>query len=106
MNRDIILILVMALATLFTRALPFVIFRKNKPIPKSVTYLGKVLPFSVMAMLVVYCLKSINLLTGNHGICEIIGVSVAIILHLWKENTLLSIFVSTAIYMLCVQYLF
>ena len=59
-----------------------------------------------MAMLVVYCLKDINLLNGNHGICEMLGVGSVILLHLWKRNTLLSIFGGTLIYMLCVQVLF
>lgn len=106
MNKEIIIIIVIAIVTLCTRALPFIIFPKDKPIPKNIIYLGKVLPYSIMAMLVVYCLKGVHIFTGSHGIPEIIGISIAIILHIWKENTLLSIFVSTFIYMVCVQYIF
>lgn len=106
MNKELLLIIIIAIVTLCTRALPFIFFPKDKPIPKVIEYLGKVLPFSVMAMLVVYCIKGVDIVTGTHGIPEIIGVSIAIVLHIWKENTLLSIFVSTIVYMICIQYVF
>lgn len=101
---EFVLIIVIAIMTFLTRALPFVLFRNHTN--QFIEYLGDVLPFSIMAMLVVYCLKNTNLLHGNHGICEIIGVLSVIVLHLWKRNTLLSIFFGTLIYMLCVQILF
>ena len=102
--REIGIIFVIALVTLFTRALPFIAFKNNKN--KIVEYLGEVLPYTIMPMLVVYCLKSVNFLTGNHGVCEIIGVLSVIVLHLMKRNTLISIFGGTIIYMLCVQMIF
>lgn len=101
---DILLIVVIAAVTFMTRVLPFIAF-ENKSYP-IIEYLGDVLPYSIMAMLVVYCLKNINLLSGNHGICEIIGVASVIILHVWKRNTLLSIIGGTIIYMVCVQMIF
>ena len=101
---EIILIIVIALITLLTRALPFIALKDNKN--KVIEYLGEVLPFAIMPMLVVYCLKSVNFLTGNHGICEIIGVISVVVLHLIKRNTLISIFGGTIIYMLCVQMVF
>ena len=104
MNHDLLIIAVLALVTLLTRALPFILF-KDKHYPL-IDYLGTVLPYSIMAMLVVYCLKDVNLLTGNHGISEIIAVISVITLHLYKKNTLLSIIGGTLIYMFCVQVLF
>lgn len=101
---DILLIFVVALVTVIIRAFPFLVF-KNKSNPL-IEYLGEVLPYSIMAMLVVYCLKSVDLFNGNHGICEIIGVISVIVLHLYKRNTLLSIFGGTIIYMLCIQIIF
>lgn len=101
---DILLITVMALMTFFTRVIPFIAF-KNKSYP-IIEYLGDVLPFSIMSMLVVYCLKDVHFLTGNHSICEIIGVLSVVILHIWKKNTLISIIGGTIIYMLCVQMIF
>lgn len=101
---ELLLIAVIALVTVCIRALPFLVLKnKNSPI---IEYLGDVLPYAIMAMLVVYCLKSVNFLTGYHGICEIIGVGSVILLHLYKRNTLLSIFGGTIIYMLCVQVIF
>lgn len=101
---ELLLIGVIALVTLMTRALPFLVF-KNKN-SQMIEYLGDVLPYAIMAMLVVYCLKSVNFFSGNHGICEIIGVGSVILLHLIKRNTLLSIFGGTIIYMLCIQVIF
>lgn len=101
---DVLLIVVIAVVTFMTRVLPFIAF-ENKSYP-IIEYLGDVLPYSIMAMLVVYCLKNVNLFSGNHGICEIIGVASVIILHVWKRNTLLSIIGGTIIYMLCVQMIF
>lgn len=101
---DLLLIAVIAFITLLTRYLPFLIF-KNKSYPV-IEYLGDVLPFAIMAMLVVYCLRSVDLLSGNHGVCEIIGVGSVILLHLLKRNILLSIIGGTVIYMLCVQIIF
>ncbi|MEG0277083.1 MAG: AzlD domain-containing protein [Coprobacillus sp.] len=101
---EFLLIFVIMIITMITRALPFLIFKnKSNPI---VEYLGEVLPYAIMAMLVVYCLKSVDLLSGQHGICEIIGVGSVVLLHLIKRNTLLSIFGGTIVYMLCVQVLF
>lgn len=101
---EILIILVIALVTLLTRALPFIAFKNNKN--KFVEFLGEVLPYTIMPMLVVYCLKSVNFISGYHGICEMIGVGSVIVLHLLKRNTLLSIFGGTIIYMLCVQVIF
>lgn len=93
---------IMSLVTFVLRALPFVIFR-NKKTPKYVSYLGKFLPYSVMAMLVVYCLKGIQILEGNHGLPELISVAVVALLHIWKKNTVLSIVVGTACYMTLIR---
>ncbi|UTY40137.1 AzlD domain-containing protein [Allocoprobacillus halotolerans] len=101
---ELLLIGVIAIVTFITRVLPFVVLKdKSYPI---IEYLGDVLPYAIMAMLVVYCLKSVDLLSDNHGLSEIIGVSSVVILHLLKRNTLLSIIGGTIIYMLCVQIIF
>lgn len=71
--------------------------------PGWISYLGKVLPPAVMSMLLVYCLRSVNLVGGNHGFPELICVIVTVLLHNWKRNTLLSIGVSTLLYMVLVQ---
>lgn len=64
------------------------IFKKHTP--AIVLYLGEVLPFAIMGMLVVYCLKGVTPLSGNHGIPELAAVLLTVGLHKWKHNTLLS----------------
>lgn len=102
----LIQILVMALVTALLRFLPFLVFPDGKNRPKIITYLGTVLPYGVMAMLVIYCLKGVSLLTWPHGIPELLAILAVVALHLWKKNTLLSIFGGTAFYMVLVQLVF
>ena len=106
MINDVLLIAIVALVTMALRFLPFLIFGENRTTPPVIAYLGKVLPFAIMGMLVVYCLKDVNLTTVPFGIPELIGCSVVAVLHLWKRNTLLSIGAGTVCYMLLVQFVF
>lgn len=99
-------IAVIALGTLLTRVLPFVLFPDNKKSPAYINYLGKVLPYPVMGLLVVYCLKNVSLVQSPHGIPEAIAIICVVLLHLWKNNTLLSIGIGTAVYMVLVQGVF
>ncbi|MCF0105658.1 MAG: AzlD domain-containing protein [Holdemanella sp.] len=98
------LVAIMALSTLFLRAIPFIVFSKD--VPDSILFLGKALPFASMAMLVVYCLKGMDLSSSNHGMPEILATLFVILIHKWKKNVLLSVFASTIFYMLLVQRIF
>lgn len=104
--QEIVTIGLCALATVLTRFLPFLIFRADKPAPKYIRYLGKALPAAIFGMLVVYCLKNVSVVAGNHGIPELIAIVSVVVLHLWKRNMLLSIGGGTICYMLLVQFLF
>lgn len=95
-----------ALATQITRFLPFLLFSDGRKLPQIIEDLGRLLPPSMMALLVVYSLRSVDLLGGTHGIPEAIAVAVTAVLHLWKRNTLLSILAGTVCYMLLVQLVF
>ncbi len=106
LTEQIITIAVLALGTMATRFLPFLIFRDNKPTPKYIQYLGKALPAAIFGMLVVYCLKSVNVLAYSYGLPELIAIVVTVGLHLWKRQTLLSIAGGTVCYMLLVQLVF
>lgn len=99
----IMLIAVMAIVTILLRFLPFIVFDHGEQLPGWISYLGKVLPPAVMSMLLVYCLRNINLVEGNHGYPELICIGVVVLLHNWKRNTLLSIGVGTLLYMIMVQ---
>lgn len=94
------------LATMLTRFLPFLVFSGKRPTPKYIQYLGKALPTAVFGMLVVYCLKNVSILTGSHGIPELIAIAVTVGIHLWKRKMLLSVAGGTVCYMLLVQLVF
>ena len=57
-------------------------------------------------MLVIYCLRNVSLLSGSHGLPELIGIAVTVGLHLWKRQMMLSIAGGTICYMLLVQLVF
>ena len=98
------LVAVMAAMTIILRFLPFLIFRSGTP--KYIAYLGKVLPSAVIGMLVIYCLKDVNVLSASHGLPELIAGGCVVGLQAWKRNSLLSILAGTAIYMLLIQAVF
>ena len=103
---SLLIILVVASATFATRLVPLLIFPKGKEIPAVVQYLGKVLTPAVIGMLVVYCLKSAQVLVSPYGIPEAIAVGVTAALHVWKRNNLLSIGTGTVLYMILIQTVF
>ena len=101
-----IIICMVTLGTIITRFLPFILFRDNKGNNSYINYLGKVLPYAAIGLLVVYCLKGVNLKGPTYGIPEAIAIISITMLHYWKENTLLSIGVGTLFYMVLVQVVF
>ena len=101
----IILIAVMAVITFALRALPFLIFGKRET-PKFIVYLGKVLPYAMMGMLVVFCFKGVKITQYPYGLPELIAGTVTVVLHAWRRNTLISILCGTVSYMLLVQLVF
>ena len=106
LGEQMITIGIIVLGTMTTRFLPFLIFPPGKETPKYIQYLGKVLPAAVFGLLVVYSLKGVSILTGTHGIPELISIVLVVALHLWKRQMLLSIAGGTVCYMLLVQFVF
>lgn len=102
----IIMIAVIAAVTMVLRFVPFIIFAGKRETPKYIAYLGTVLPFSIMGMLVVYCLRNISFTKSPFGLPELVSGTAVVLLHLWKRNTLLSIIGGTICYMLLVQVVF
>ena len=96
-------VLVAAVVTAALRFAPFLIFGRGKETPALILYLGKVLPFAIMGMLVVYCLKGITFTAAPFGLPELIAVALVVVLHVWKRNTLLSIICGTVCYMILLQ---
>lgn len=100
-----LIIAVMALVTALLRFLPFWIFDGRRQVPGWVRYLGAVLPYSIMAMLVVYCLKDVSLASLSGWLPAAISVAAVAGLHVWKRNTLLSIIGGTVCYMVLIRIL-
>ncbi len=103
---SVLIIAVLAAVTALLRFLPFLIFGGKRKTPKFIVYLGNVLPFAVMGMLLVYCLKDVSFASSPFGVPEIIGCLTVAVLHIWKRNTLLSIGVGTVFYMILIQFVF
>ncbi len=106
LEQQILTIGLCAAATMLTRFLPFFVFSEQRPTPAFVQYLGKVLPAAVFGMLVIYCLKDVEWVSGTHGLPECIGIMVTVVVHCWKRNMMLSMAVGTICYMVLVQYIF
>ena len=100
------IIFVMAAVTFAIRLSPFLLFGRGQQPSKWVNTLGKLLPPAVMSVLVVYCVRNTDFSAPSHGIPELLCVAVAMGLHAWKQSTLLSIGVSTVLYMALVQAVF
>lgn len=104
-TQSIITIIAVVFGTMTTRFLPFIIFPENKTPPKIVTYLGTVLPYAVIGLLVIYCLKD-AVFSEYHTLPELIAIAAVVVIHKWKKNTLLSISIGTILYMILVQNIF
>lgn len=100
------IILVVALCTFLTRALPFLVFKDPDALPHKIVYLGKVLPMAIMLCLIVYCVRNTAFLSYPYGIPEVLSIGCVVGLHVWKRNTMLSILGGTFIYMMLIQVVF
>ena len=95
-------IAVAAILTYVTRIIPFLLFRTREPSPL-IKYIELNMPLMIMVILVFYALKDVKWENYPYGLAEIIGVSVAIALHVKFKNALLSIFSATLVYMILIQ---
>ena len=102
----IIVIIVMGLAVLATRIVPVLIFGRGEKVPEFILYLGRVVPYTAMGLLIVYCLRDVPVLESPHGLPELISLAVVTLTYLWKRNTILSVVIGTALYMFLVQSVF
>ena len=109
-RETLMMILIIASGTFLTRSIPFILFPEGREIPKYISYLGNVLPFAMIGLLVVYCLKTISFTGIFEGKASAVPIGIAIlsivVLHKWKDNTLLSIAGGTIVYMILVQNFF
>ena len=99
------LVAVIAGVTIALRFAPFLLLR-GRETPKFIAYLGRVLPYAIMGMLVVYCLRGTSFAAVSNWMPQFIATALVVGLHVWKRNTLLSIIAGTACYMILVQAVF
>lgn len=100
------LIAVLVLGTVLTRFLPFLLFPAGKKTPDYVEFLGGMLPYATIGLLVVYCLKGVTVTSYPYGLPELLAIVAIAALHWFKRNSLLSIGVGTVLYMILVQTVF
>ena len=114
-GHSLLLIGAMAACTMLLRFLPFIMFSKGTP--KVILYLGDVLPNAIIAMLVIYCLRNMDLMAAGHGVPEIASVLMVaghgvpeiasvlmvVVIHKWRHNMILSILAGTVIYMILIR---
>lgn len=100
------IIAAVALGTQITRFLPFILFPDSKKPPEYVLFLGRTLPAAMMGLLVVFCFKSVPIVTAPHGLPEFVAAGVTAALQIFRGNLLLSIGGGTAVYMYLVQVVF
>ena len=105
-NHAALVILIMGLVTLATRLFPVLIFGRGEKVPDYILYLGKVVPFTAMGLLIVYCLKDVSVMESPHGLPELIALAIVSGSYLWKRNTILSVVIGTVVYMVLVQMVF
>lgn len=103
---SILLVAIISIVTIVLRFLPLWVFGKGQQTPKLIQYLGKVLPYAIMGMLVVFCLKGVSFTSAPFGLPELIACAVVIGFHVWKRNTVISIVGGTLVYMVLVQVVF
>lgn len=99
------LVAVIAGVTIALRFAPFLLLR-GRETPKFIAYLGRVLPYAIMGMLVVYCLRGTSFAMVSNWMPQVIATALVVGIHIWKRNTLLSIIAGTACYMVLVQLVF
>lgn len=100
------MVIAVALVTLATRAIPFLLFSGKKATPPYILYLGRVLPPAILALLIIYSVKGASWARQPYGLPELLAISFVAALHLWKKNHLLSIGLGTLFYMLMIQKFF
>lgn len=97
-------IAVVALVTWGLRAAPFLLFG-SRPLPKTMRYLGKVLPPAIMTVLVIYCLRNTAFDRSPFGIPELAACALVALLQIVKRNMYLSIIAGTVCYMVLIRVL-
>ena len=82
------------------------IFGRGEKVPEFILYLGRVVPYTAMGLLIVYCLRDVPVLEAPHALPEIIALAAVTGTYIWRRNTILSVVIGTVLYMFLVQSVF
>jgi len=83
--------------TFALRAVPFAILSRLRDRP-IVEFLSLHMPVGILVILVVYTLRDVEILAGDHGAPEAIALASTIGVHLWRRNAVLSVIGGTILY--------
>ena len=100
----LLMIAVVALITMLIRFAPFLLFPAGRKTPSFVLYLGRVLPYAVIAMLVVYCFRGLRAAPSNTLLAEFVSTALVVGSYVWKRNSILSIVGGTLCYILLINF--
>ena len=104
--QGVLTVAAVAAGTLLTRFLPFLVFPESKEPPRFIDYIGRVLPYAMTGLLVVYSLRDVAPTAGDHGLPELLACAAIVLLHRWRRSMMLSIAGGTVLYMILVQLVF
>lgn len=99
----IAMIAVMACVTIMTRSLPFLIWSGERKTPEYIIWLGNVLPYAIMAMLVVFCLKGTSFAALSGWVPALIACVATGVMQVIKRNSIYSIILGTVVYMILIR---
>ncbi|WP_294145219.1 AzlD domain-containing protein [uncultured Selenomonas sp.] len=102
-TQQAITILVVVLGTLLTRFLPYLIFTEGRRVPQVITDLGRLLPPAVFGLLVVYCLRNVNIADPAQFIPTAIALVVTAALYFWRRDMLFPMAGGTVAYMVVLR---
>lgn len=105
MNNGIWIIVAAASATILTRLVVLWLPNTWKQ-SRFLEYVSLYLPVMSFGLLVVYSLKGVQVGNYPFGIPEWIGVLMIAVLQIWKDKLLVSIFVSSFVYIILVNFVF
>lgn len=100
---SMVVVLIIIVVTFLSRALPFMIFNSKRNAPSFLHYLGKVLPNAIVGMLIVYCLKGMDIRSFPFGANEILALLCVVLLQFLFKLPILSIVAGTGLYMYLIQ---
>lgn len=102
----LLIVAVAAAVTQGLRFLPFTLWGGKKKTPEYILWLGNILPYAIMGMLVVYCLKGVDF-SAEAGFAGWLPAAVSVVLvavlQAWRRSSLLSIIAGTICYMILIQ---